>query len=140
LAAQSSNARAPSTPGPGNAQIDELCAPKSQVAVRRGERIPLESGIGDEDLALGVAGRAGGGADLIAGFDREQRLVAVNDVQRTEIPGEMCGELGRPELHRGRGLDRRGSGQATGFFADCRRRTMSCTASSCMSRHNRCSS
>ncbi len=110
-------------------KVDQL-APTEQgeVAVGGGERLPLEARLGDQDLALVEPRCARRSADLVARFDRQQRLVAVNDVQGTKSVGEMGGELAGTELH-----------YATGFFADCSRRTIWTTASSCISRQSRCS-
>ncbi len=66
-----------------NAQVDELAAAKqAEVAVGRGQRVPFEAGLGKQDFAIVVSGRASGGAYLIAGLDRQQRLVAVHDIER----------------------------------------------------------
>jgi hypothetical protein len=52
-----------------------------------------------EDLALGVAGGARGGADGVGGFLRQQRLVAVHGVQRLQAPRQVGGELVGADLH-----------------------------------------
>jgi len=66
-----------------NAQVDELAAAEqAEVAVGRGQRFPFEAGLGNQDFAIVVSGGASGGAYLIAGFDRQQRLVAVHDIER----------------------------------------------------------
>ncbi len=83
-----------------DAQIDELArAEEAEIRAGGEQRIPLESGLGDQDFALVASGVARRGADGIAGLDREQRLVAVHDVERRERALEMRGELVQPDFH-----------------------------------------
>ena len=122
-----------------DAQVDSLrVAEETQVRVRGEERVPLESGLGDQHLALVAAGAARRGADRVAGLDREQRLVAVDDVDRRERALEMRRELirQRGSVHRRCACARRAH---AGFFAACSRRTICCTASVCISVSSRCS-
>ena len=66
-----------------DAQVDQLAiAEEAHVGVRAEERVPVEVALGDEHLALGAAGLARRGANRVAGFERQQRLVAVHDVER----------------------------------------------------------
>ena len=129
-----------------DAQIDELArAEEAEVRVRCEQRVPLEPGLGDEDFALVASGAPRRGADRIAGLHREQRLIAVNDIERRERALEVCGELAQPDFHGswsqhrvsrtaeapdGRPTD---TARTSGFFADCSRRTICCTASVCIS-------
>ena len=77
-------------------QVDELAAAEqAEVAVGRGQRIPFEAGFGNQDFAIVVSGRASGGAYLIAGFDRQQRLVAVHDIERALSPGPDVRQAGQ---------------------------------------------
>src|SRR5882672_3384015 len=83
-------------------EVDELARPEqAEVAIRRGERVPFEPGLGDENFALVETGSPGGGANLIAGLDCEQRLVAVDDVERGKAFGEVRGEPVGANLHGG---------------------------------------
>jgi hypothetical protein len=77
------------------------CAARSEqaeVAIGRGERIPFEPGLGDENFAL-ESGCPGGGADLVSGLDGEQRLVAVDDIERGESVREVRGQPVGANLH-----------------------------------------
>jgi hypothetical protein len=70
----------------GNAQVDQLVAAEQRhVAGGEMQRVPLEAGAGDQHLALGVALLARRVADRVAGLDHQQRLVAVQDVERREL-------------------------------------------------------
>src|SRR5439155_21249915 len=81
-------------------EIDQLALTKQpEVAIGGLEGVPFEAWFGDQYLALVEPGRARGGTDLVARLDREQRLVAMDDVQGTQSAGEVGGELGGTELH-----------------------------------------
>ena len=75
-------------------------AEQARVRVGAEERVPLEARLDDQHLALGRAGRARRRADRVAGLERQQRLVAVDDVERLRAALQMRGELFEPELHR----------------------------------------
>jgi len=84
-----------------NAEVDQLAAAEqTQVAVGGSQRIPFEARFGDQHFAVVVAGSACGGAYLVAGLDRQQRLVAVHDVERGKAAAEMRSQLGGTDLHR----------------------------------------
>src|SRR5271155_1111057 len=93
-----------------NTQVDDLArTEQAEIAIRGGECIPLEAVVDDKELAFLEAGGAGSGADQIPGLHRQQGLVAVHDIERTEAPGEVPGELRQADLHRCGRLRRRGA-------------------------------
>ena len=111
----------------GDAQVDQLAgAEQRQVAGGGLQFAPAETLAGDQHLALGIALLAGGGADGVAGFEHQQGLVAVEDVERGERLVELGGELLGAQVH--------GLGAAAGILAAASRRSSCCTRSFCMSR------
>ena len=55
----------------------------------------------DEHLAFLAAGPPRGRADRVAGLEREQRLVAVDHVERRELSFEVAAERLGPDLRHG---------------------------------------
>ena len=83
-----------------NAQVDQLgAAEQRHVAGGEEEVVPLEAGAGDDHFALFESLLARGGADGVAGFDDQQRLVAVQQVERRQRFVEMGRKLFRPQQH-----------------------------------------
>ena len=117
----------------GNAQVDELAGTEQrQVAGDRLQLAPAETLAGDQHFALSVALFARRAADGIAGFEHQQGLVAVQDVERREGLVEVGRELFGAQVH-GLGVGA-GAGAASGIFAAASRRSSCCTRSFCMSR------
>ena len=110
-----------------DAQVDEApIAEEAEARIRRQERVPAEVLFDDEDFPILDARAPGRRTNRISGFEREQRLVAVHDVQRGERAPEVGRQVVGPEIH-------------AGGRTDWSRRTICCTASDCISRNRRCS-
>jgi hypothetical protein len=78
----------------GNAQLDD--PPRREEGERCGARrepAPVVTALDEVDVALAVALGARLGADRVGSLEREQRLVAVDDVQRREAAGKVRVEL-----------------------------------------------
>jgi len=86
----------------GDADLDQPPLGEQAHGLRRAEHAaPVEVRAADgEDLALAVAGGARRGADGVTGFLRQQRLVAVDGVERLQAARELAFELFRAQLHR----------------------------------------
>ena len=64
-----------------NAQVDQLAAAeKTEVRIRADKRVPFEPRLDDEHVAFVATCSARRGTNFIAGFKREQWLVAVDDI------------------------------------------------------------
>src|SRR5262249_54486940 len=109
----------------GKAQLhDLLAAEERQAGERVRELAPVEAPGGLEHLAVGETACARRRAHRVRRLERDQRLVAVDDVDGAEAAPEVRLELLRAKLH----------GQALGFCAEDSRRMICCTMSPCMSR------
>src|SRR5262249_29714747 len=110
----------------GDAQLDQLAlAEERHARGARHELAPVEAPLGEEHGTLGEPLRARLCADRVGGLEREQRVVAVNRVQRPELAPEMAVELLEPQ---------RGHVYSNCGRAATRRRRICCTMSVCMSR------
>src|SRR5206468_1979355 len=80
----------------GKAQLDQLLIAEERAArAARGELAPVEAALRREDHALRKPACAS--ADRVGGLEREQRLVAVDRVQRLQLARKMGIELLEPE-------------------------------------------
>src|SRR6266496_6648795 len=95
------------------------------------ELVPVEAALRGEHQALGKPVCARPRADRVAGFQREQRLVAVYHIQRPELALEVRLQLFEPQI--GHAFGAYSVWVGTGFAAT-RRRRICCTMSLCMSR------
>ena len=85
-----------------DAQVDETAGSEEpEVRVVREERVPAELRLDDEHLALLAARATRRRTDRVAGLQREQRLVAVDHVERRELSFEVAAERLGPELRHG---------------------------------------
>jgi hypothetical protein len=94
----------PSLPGlPRNADLDDLLVgEQAQRTAGRQHRAPVEVRAGDGvHGAFGVALLARGGADGVGGLLQQQRLVAVERVQRLEAALQVRGQLAGASCMRG---------------------------------------
>ena len=84
-----------------DADFDQLLVGEQAHRLRRAEqRAPVEVRTADHmDLALSVTRGSCRGADRVAGFLRQQRLVAPQRVQRPQVLLQMSGELVEANLH-----------------------------------------
>jgi hypothetical protein len=83
-------------------QVDDLLlAEQRQARARMQQLAPVEAALGEEHLALSVPGLARRRANRVGGLERQQGLVAVNDVKRRERFREVGLELLGAQLHAG---------------------------------------
>src|SRR5690606_7467735 len=85
----------------GDAQLDQTALGEQREAgAGLVEAAPVEGGVGVEYLAFAVALFAGGGANGIAGFLAEQRLITADHVDGRQGTLQVLLQLARVELHR----------------------------------------
>ncbi len=114
------------------AQLDQLfVAEERKARAACAELVPVETALRGEHQALGKPVCARPRADRVAGFQREQRLVAVYHIQRPELALEVRLQLFEPQI--GHAFGAYSVWVGTGFAAT-RRRRICCTMSLCMSR------
>ena len=96
---------------------------------------PVEVLFRGQHFALEIAFFTRPRADAVGGFERQQRLVAVDDIERSERTLEFLRELFGRCGHGGVSGGAAGAGAyCFSAPATCRRRITCCTASFCMSR------
>jgi hypothetical protein len=86
----------------GQADLQDAALGEQRHALRRADDArPVAAAIGMHDLALGEALLACGGADRVLRFDRQQRFVAADHVQRRQLAAcKMSVQLLDAQLHR----------------------------------------
>ena len=92
----------------GYAHLDELLVGEQAHGAATGQHLaPIEVCAGHrEDGALGVPLGSRLRSDAVGGFLDQQRLIAVQGVERLEAALQLSGQLGKADLH-GRGIRRR---------------------------------
>jgi hypothetical protein len=99
----------------GQAQLQQPAAGEQRQALRADQQPrPVEARFGEMDLALVAAAPARGLANLVGGFEQQQRFIAADQIDRLHLALQMAGKLLEAQLH-GRQL----AGSVAQSFASC---------------------